>query len=78
MTAWVKRGTREEVGIITDYTDAESVYRHRSSALATQSDHRNIDCSLTEFNKKLVEQYLSIPWVETKCGYACSDQYDSR
>ena len=75
MTAWVKRGTREEVGIITDYTDAESVYRHRSSALATQSDHRNIDCSLTEFNKKLVEQYLSIPWVETKCGYACSDQY---
>jgi hypothetical protein len=21
MTAWVKRGTREEVGIITDYTD---------------------------------------------------------
>ena len=75
MTAWVKRGTKEEVGIITDYTDAESVYRHRSSALATQSDHRNIDCSLTEFNKKLVEQYLSIPWVETKCGYACSDQY---
>ncbi|TBU32124.1 peptidase [Dichomitus squalens] len=51
MTAWVKRGTREEVGIITDYTDVD----------------------LTEFNKKLVEQYLSIPWVETKCGYACSD-----
>lgn len=51
MTAWVKRGTREEVGIITDYTDN----------------------SLTEFNKKLVKLYLNIPYVETKCGYACSD-----
>lgn len=51
MTAWVKAGTREEVGVITDYTDE----------------------SLTEFNKQLVDQYLDIPWVETKCGYACSD-----
>ncbi|EIM91035.1 peptidase [Stereum hirsutum FP-91666 SS1] len=32
-----------------------------------------IDESLTEFNKKLVETYLDIPWVETTCGYACSD-----
>ncbi|KAK0498466.1 peptidase [Armillaria luteobubalina] len=51
MTAWVKRGTREEVGIITDFVDAE----------------------LTEFNKALVETYLDIPYVETACGYACSD-----
>ncbi|KAF8639864.1 hypothetical protein AX17_001119 [Amanita inopinata Kibby_2008] len=51
MTAWVKRGTREEVGIITDFTDA----------------------SLTEFNMKLVDTYLDIPFAETKCGYACSD-----
>ncbi|KAI0356646.1 peptidase [Trametes cingulata] len=51
MTAWVKRGTRESVGIITDYVDPD----------------------LTEYNKKLVELYLDIPWVETKCGYACSD-----
>ncbi|KAJ7283815.1 peptidase [Mycena rebaudengoi] len=51
MTAWVKRGTREEVGIITDY----------------------VDPALTEFNKQLVEVYLDIPWVETECGYACSD-----
>jgi bacterial leucyl aminopeptidase len=28
---------------------------------------------LTEFNKKLVDTYLDIPWVGTKCGYACSD-----
>ncbi|KAJ6516043.1 peptidase [Mycena sanguinolenta] len=51
MTAWVKKGTREEVGIITDF----------------------VDPALTEFNKKLVDQYLDIPWVETACGYACSD-----
>ncbi|CDO74057.1 hypothetical protein BN946_scf185043.g107 [Trametes cinnabarina] len=57
MTAWVKRGTREEVGIITDFVDPESVFQS----------------ILTEYNKKLVELYLDIPWVETKCGYACSD-----
>ncbi|TFL03554.1 peptidase [Pterulicium gracile] len=51
MTAWVKKGTREEVGIITDFTDS----------------------GLTEFNRQLVEAYLNIPWVDTKCGYACSD-----
>ncbi|KAJ7068102.1 peptidase [Mycena amicta] len=51
MTAWVKRGTREEVGLISDF----------------------VDTPLTEFNKQLVELYLDIPWVETKCGYACSD-----
>ncbi|KAF9057756.1 peptidase [Panaeolus papilionaceus] len=49
MTAWVKRGTREEVGIITDFTDNERV------------------------NTALVDLYLDIPYVETKCGYACSD-----
>ena len=51
MTAWVKKGTREEVGIITDF----------------------VDPALTRFNMDLVETYLSIPYVETKCGYACSD-----
>jgi len=51
MTAWVKTGTREEVGIITDFTDED----------------------LTEFNKALVDLYLDIPYVETRCGYACSD-----
>ncbi|KAJ3564690.1 hypothetical protein NP233_g8131 [Leucocoprinus birnbaumii] len=51
MTAWVKSGTREEVGVITDYVDQD----------------------LTRFNKDLVSAYLDIPYVETKCGYACSD-----
>ena len=53
MTAWVKRGTREEVGVITDFTDSR----------------------LTQFNKGLIEEYLSIPYVETECGYSCSDHY---
>jgi len=51
MTAWVKRGTQEEVGVIVDY----------------------VDSTLTAFNKALIDEYLDIPFVETKCGYACSD-----
>ncbi|KAH0587351.1 hypothetical protein H2248_006151 [Termitomyces sp. 'cryptogamus'] len=51
MTAWVKRGAPEEVGIITDFVDPH----------------------VTQFNKELVDKYLDIPYVETKCGYACSD-----
>ncbi|KAJ4472299.1 peptidase [Lentinula aciculospora] len=51
MTAWVKRGTREEVGIIIDYVDPD----------------------LTKFNMELVDLYMDIPFVQTQCGYACSD-----
>jgi len=51
MTAWVKKGTREEVGVIIDF----------------------VDDGLTKFNMQLIDMYLDIPYVETKCGYACSD-----
>ncbi|THH09068.1 hypothetical protein EW145_g2281 [Phellinidium pouzarii] len=51
MTAWIKRGTVESIGIIVDFTDN----------------------GLTGFNKQLVEKYIDIPYVETRCGYACSD-----
>ena len=51
MTAWVKAGTEEVVGVITDFVDPK----------------------VTEFNKQLIDKYLSIPWKETKCSYACSD-----
>ncbi|WRT70247.1 uncharacterized protein IL334_007242 [Kwoniella shivajii] len=51
MTAWVKQGTKESVGVIQDYVDPE----------------------LTRFVGGLVDEYLAIPAVETKCGYACSD-----
>lgn len=32
-----------------------------------------VDPSLTEFIKKVITTYCDIPYVETKCGYACSD-----
>lgn len=28
---------------------------------------------LTEFIKTVIDEYCDIPWVETQCGYACSD-----
>ena len=45
MTAWVKRGTREQVGVITDFTDAESVL---GAFLGRENSHRcviqQLDC----------------------------------
>jgi len=32
-----------------------------------------VDPSLTAFIKKVITKYCNIPFVETKCGYACSD-----
>jgi bacterial leucyl aminopeptidase len=32
-----------------------------------------VDVGLTEFIKKVVTEYWDIPYVLTKCGYACSD-----
>lgn len=32
-----------------------------------------VDPDLTSFIKKVIEAYCEIPWVETRCGYACSD-----
>lgn len=32
-----------------------------------------VNPNLTEFIKKIITQYCSIPYVLTKCGYACSD-----
>ena len=69
MTAWVKKGTREEVGVIVDFVDDAQVV-----SLILSSMEANVVVSLTKYNMKLVEDYLSIPYIETKCGYACSDQ----
>ncbi|KAK8025563.1 leucine aminopeptidase A [Apiospora arundinis] len=51
MTGYVKSGSKESVGVITDY----------------------VDTGLTNFIKKVITAYCDIPYVETKCGYACSD-----
>lgn len=33
----------------------------------------SITDSACALQKKVIEEYCDIPWVETKCGYACSD-----
>ena len=32
-----------------------------------------VNPELTDFVKLMIDSYLTIPWRETKCGYACSD-----
>jgi bacterial leucyl aminopeptidase len=32
-----------------------------------------VDAALTAFIKEVIDEYCDIPWLETKCGYACSD-----
>ena len=32
-----------------------------------------VDPKLTGFIKTVIDEYCDIPWVETQCGYACSD-----
>ena len=56
-------------GIVTDFTDPRYI-GHFIRAL--QASH--IQYSLTNIIMRLTEEYLDIPYVETKCGYACSDQ----
>eukprot|EP00735_Rhodelphis_limneticus_P008954 TRINITY_DN2420_c0_g1::TRINITY_DN2420_c0_g1_i1::g.8895::m.8895 TRINITY_DN2420_c0_g1::TRINITY_DN2420_c0_g1_i1::g.8895 ORF type:complete len:392 (+),score=148.86,sp/Q2U1F3/LAPA_ASPOR/44.24/1e-85,Peptidase_M28/PF04389.12/2.8e-31,Peptidase_M20/PF01546.23/0.045 TRINITY_DN2420_c0_g1_i1:54-1178(+) len=31
------------------------------------------DANQNQFIRQLVDQYLSIPWIDSKCGYGCSD-----
>ena len=51
MTAYVKPGTQERIGIVNDFVSE----------------------GLTKYIKTLIEEYNTIPWVDSKCGYACSD-----
>ena len=60
--------------MIEDYVD----HAHVSLLLLSISMKADVVPSLTEYNKQLIDAYLSIPYVETKCGYmACLDQYAS-
>lgn len=67
MTAWVKKGTQESVGIIQDFVDPtltsfieEAIAEYRESAI--------------RFRAKPADTLLvDIPAVKTQCGYACSD-----
>lgn len=69
MTAWVKAGTEESVGIIQDFVDPtltsfieEAIAEYRESQLQD-----SIPCASAD------QSTVDIPAVKTKCGYACSD-----
>ncbi|CAG8631426.1 291_t:CDS:2, partial [Acaulospora morrowiae] len=47
------------------------VGKEGTESLAIITDY--VDTGLTEFLKSLVNTYASIPSIESKCGYACSD-----
>ncbi|KAI1913406.1 Leucine aminopeptidase 1 [Ophidiomyces ophidiicola] len=51
MTGFVKRGVREEFGVITD----------------------NVNAELSQFARTVIGKYTRLPYVNTRCGYACSD-----
>ena len=73
MTAFVKPGTREEVGVITDFVDPQYGLLIILTLVHLMINHSLF--SVVKFVQQLIDAYLDIPWVETKCGYACSDQY---
>lgn len=68
MTGYVKPGTKEAVGVITDYVDAGLTSFIKRVVTAV-----NISLALSTAFVLTLFQYCAIPYVETKCGYACSD-----
>ncbi|KAF4592579.1 leucyl aminopeptidase [Ophiocordyceps camponoti-floridani] len=44
----------------------------KKESIAVNTD-RFVDAGLTQFVKTAVEEYCTIPWVETQCNYTCSD-----
>lgn len=65
MTAWVKEGTKESVGIIQDFVDPDL------TAFLEGLVGKYRKPSLTKWGTTLIT--VDIPAVKTKCGYACSD-----
>jgi leucyl aminopeptidase len=48
-----------------------SLKHGRAESLGVITDH--VDRGLTNFIKRVIKDYCDIPYVETQCGYACSD-----
>ncbi|KAF2725966.1 leucine aminopeptidase/pepditase M28/metalloprotease [Polychaeton citri CBS 116435] len=55
---------------MTGYTHA-TIEAGEPESVGVITDY--VDPGLTTFIKKVVEEYCDIPYIETKCGYACSD-----
>lgn len=74
MTAWVKAGTKESVGVITDFVDpALTEFNKQLIDKYRQSLRPSLSPSLlSALTSSLTLSPVDIPWVETKCGYACS------
>ncbi|KAJ3578541.1 hypothetical protein NPX13_g2022 [Xylaria arbuscula] len=84
MTGFIQKtidaGKPESVGVITDFVDAgltafivsESHVNFPTLGISVASFRQVPALELTVL-KKIIEEYCDIPYVETKCGYACSD-----
>ncbi|KAJ3086253.1 Leucine aminopeptidase 1 [Quaeritorhiza haematococci] len=51
---------------MTGYTPA-----NKKEVIGISTDF--VDPELTGFLRKLTDEYCAIPWIDTKCGYGCSD-----
>ncbi|KAJ4262890.1 Leucine aminopeptidase 1 [Fusarium torreyae] len=69
MTGYVKPGTKEVIGIATDYVDAGLTAFLKKVIAAVSADLYEAQIAATN----PVQQYSSLPTVDFKCGYACSD-----
>lgn len=56
---------------MTGYSAGSKEQNDGKDELGVITDH--VDPDLTEFIKLVIDEYCSIPYVETSCGYACSD-----
>jgi leucyl aminopeptidase len=78
----------EEVGLLGSREIAEKFRREETTVVGTlQLDMTMfpggspkisfitdfVDADLTRFTQRLVDSHVRAPWVEGKCGYACSD-----
>lgn len=71
MTAFLKKGTEERVGLRESLLRAQNVQMLIDSLFFTATDF--VDEKLRAFVQMLVQEYLDIPAVDTKLGYAASD-----
>lgn len=60
-----------DVRAVLHYDMTAWLQKGSKETIALMTDNTNP--ALTDFLKTLVEKYLAIPWVESTCGYACSD-----
>lgn len=80
MTAWVKAGTKESVGIIQDFVDPDLtsfveklVEEYRKSLPAPAPAFAFVTRKIFSSTSYDADLLVDIPAVHTKCGYACSD-----